>query len=114
MEAGEGTYRDLVRSFDHEGLATHDGYHALRRALSDFSNELAGGGATLRGFLEAVHDMTLTAPYADRCPTCRDKSEMTWPYAVDRDDVGWLKCTYRCPTCRSDWTCGYAVDAHMN
>lgn len=108
------SYESEVRSFDHERLAHFEPYHRLRQALNDLSNE-ASEHVKLGEFLDAVRDMALTAPYADTCPACRGKEpgnylQMTWPHAVERDDGGWLDCTYRCPRCAHVWHCGYAVD----
>lgn len=57
------TYRSAVRSFDHTRLASLGSYQRVRQALSDMSNE-AGQQLdfTVSELLEAVADMTLTAP----------------------------------------------------
>lgn len=97
------TYRNALRSFDHAPLAEANTYHALRQALSDFSNE---SRMPLGEFLTALRDMALTAPYADGCRAgCM---HMTWPHAVERKGDG-LQCHYRCPKCSTEWTCGYRV-----
>jgi hypothetical protein len=109
----KATYRSAVRSFDHTRLASLDSYQRVREALSDLSNE-AGQQLdyTLSELLDAVADMTLTAPFADVCRACRgprysDSVSMTFPHLVVREGDG-LTCTYRCPD-HGAWTRGYSV-----
>ena len=121
------TYADVVRTFDHARLATLPAYAALRQALSDLANEIAGqGGMKLPGFLAAVQDMAATAPYGDMCTRCSKECDqahhhdaegdplscgayaLCWPHAVERDG-GWITGTYRCRRGHT-WTCGYAIN----
>lgn len=106
----EITYESTVRSFDHGSLAGLAAYHRLREDL----NEIAAVAecVTLGELLEAVRDMALTTPYADSCEcTIGDATyPPTWPHKVDRKG-SWLTCSYRCPRCRREWTCGYSVEA---
>lgn len=111
------TYATTVRSFDHTALARLETYPALREALNDFANQHEG---SLAEALEAVRDMVLTAPYADCCDRCRQHPDYlgpngdvsylktAWPHAVTRDG-DWLYCSYICPRCSHEWTCGYSV-----
>ena len=120
MPKPDVTYDTAVRSFNHENFAKLAAYPALRDALNDLCNQ--SSEVTLAELLEAVRDMTLTAPFADCCGVCRRHPEylkpggdptylkMAWPHAVERKGR-WLKCTYRCPRCSHIWTCGYSVDA---
>lgn len=99
------TYRSAVRSFDHSELAGKPSYPRLREALADLANE--SDGMMLAPFLEAVRDMTLSAPYADHCDRCT-RTCLAWPHRVNRDG-DWLTCWYRCSHCHHEWTCGYSV-----
>lgn len=104
-------YGRLVRSYDHTPLTRLPAYQALRQALSDMGNQAteAAEEFLLAGFLEAVRDMALTAPYADCCPSCGSRvTEMTWPHAAVRDG-SLIRGTYRCRQ-GHQWTCNYGVD----
>lgn len=118
MVQPETSYANTVRSFNHASIARLAAYPALRDALNDLCNQ--GEEITLAELLDAVRDMTLTAPFADCCDVCRRHPdylrpepdgfslEPAWPHAVERKG-DWLTCTYRCPRCSHFWTCGYSV-----
>lgn len=118
MPKPDVTYDSAVRSFNHASIARLAAYPALREALNDLCNQSAE--VTLAELLDAVRDMTLTAPFADCCDVCRrhpaylspdgdpNYLKMAWPHAVTRKG-DWLSCTYRCPRCSHTWTCGYSV-----
>jgi hypothetical protein len=130
MSGTETTYITGVRSFDHGQLARYPAYSKVREALSDLANQ-AGHDEdctmTLAGFLEAVRDMALTAPYGDTCEACqraclrqhpRQPGEdkpcdcaygAYYPHQVQREDE-WLTCYYSCRA-GHEWTCGYSVRA---
>lgn len=103
------TYESAVRSFDHTTLAGLEGYHGLREALNEIAK--TAEGVTLAELLEAVRDIALTTPYADSCECVTENVTYppTWPHKVERND-DWLTCSYRCPHCGREWTCGYSVN----
>ncbi len=104
------TYSGSVRDFDHAALAELPAYGRLRAALAEIGNEGTERGvrATLRGFLESLRDMALTAPLGEHCPSCAVPPE-AWPHAVTcRADS--LMATYRCPSCGHTWSAVHAID----
>lgn len=114
----EASYSNDVRTFNHSTIAALAAYPALREAINDLANQ--GEEITLAELLDAMRDMTLTAPFADCCDVCRrhpdylgsngslDYLKLAWPHAVTRKG-DWLTCLYRCPRCSHTWTCGYSV-----
>jgi hypothetical protein len=127
--AEKTTYRTAVRSFDHTQLARYPSYPQLRRALSDLANESGRDERcpvkTLDGFLEAVRDMTLTAPYGDNCRQCMDACtehprrpdggpclcgyQPNFAHRMEREGDS-LHGEYRCPAGHK-WTCSWHVDS---
>ena len=103
------TYLNLGRSFDHRELADLPAYARLRQVIDDLAHEAEEREprVTLEKWLEAFQDMALTAPYGDCCERC---GQTAWPHAVERQG-DWLNGTYRCASCRCEWTCGYDVMA---
>ena len=102
---------ERVRDFNHAELARLPAYQALRQALSDISTQAAASAhpVTVAGFLEAVQDMALTAPYGDCCPRCGSEvGGLSWPHAGSRKG-GYLTGEYQCARGHV-WPCTYLAD----
>jgi hypothetical protein len=90
-------------------MARLPAYAALRQALDDIATHAQAEGMTLGEFLDALHDMGATTPFADSCQHCQDPDDTGpwWPHAATRDGA-WITGTYRCAR-GHQWTCGYAI-----
>jgi hypothetical protein len=104
----ELTYNEMVRSFDHSGIAEMPSYGELRKNLDQLARELRGSGntASLREVMDALWDMVATGPIADSCQGhCGGYSH---PHRLERDDEGGLKAYYR-HECGAEWTCSWGM-----
>ena len=115
-----------VESYDHRKLVLLPEYLKVSEALDNLIKamerediEIEGGQTT---FLKIVEQMAASLTYADSCSTC-DKTHdwsngedyreiVPWPYKVEKETGGRLRCYYRCSRGHM-WTCGYAINIAM-
>jgi len=107
---------EWVREFSHPHIAALPAYPGFRQALSDLGDQadehaVPGGWP---GWLGAIRDMALTAPFADMCPQCsllgdEDRAIVRcWPHGAERRDRDHVRGMYRCGH-GHEWTCYWRV-----
>lgn len=100
------SYQEAIRTFDHEPVSRLPAYADFRRLLDQVAAEAGTGGMSAAEFFAAVFDSAFTTPFADNCEICDSPS---WPYAVNRDDGGWITGKYRCARGHR-WECGWSTE----
>ena len=90
-------------------------YHQARLALDQLVKATLRSGCDLASqedWIAMVADFASTNVYGDLCRRCRDRPdvEVVYPYRTVSEDDHWVTGTYRCPVCRLQWECGWAID----